>query len=206
MDYKQKIAKATSWSFLTQIIAKSYKLMKNSYKNAKVILCPDIVLSLDLDDIIKNMNDRSYVGICIRDDEEGILSAEEKTAILNKFSNPLLLTTMCLTGERIDERNREKIVYEKLQEFARCKLVITDRLHGMIFSYITNTPCIALPNSNGKVKGVSTWIKNKGTIRYVENISDIQLCDENCHNRKLESEYSELAFTIKNAVNYRGEK
>ena len=71
---------------------------------------------------------------------------------------------------------------------------------------ITNTPCIALPNSNGKVKGVSTWIKNKGTIRYVENISDIQLCDENCHNRKLESEYSELAFTIKNAVNYRGEK
>ena len=58
-------------------------------------------------------------------------------------------------------------------EFSKCKLIITDRLHGMIFSFITNTPCIALPNSNGKIKGVYKWIANKGSVLFVENIDDV---------------------------------
>ena len=34
----------------------------------------------------------------------------------------------------------------------------------MIFAYITNTLCVALPNLNGKVEGVYKWIENKGTV------------------------------------------
>ena len=34
------------------------------------------------------------------------------------------------------------------------------RLHGMIMSVITDTPCIAMNNTSGKVKGVYDTIKN----------------------------------------------
>lgn len=39
----------------------------------------------------------------------------------------------------------------KYIKFRECELVITDRIHGMIFAAITGTPCIAL--SNYKIKG-----------------------------------------------------
>jgi pyruvyl transferase EpsI len=42
----------------------------------------------------------------------------------------------------------------------------------MIFSAITNTPCIAINNSNKKVAGVyNAWLKDFQSIKVVENFS-----------------------------------
>ena len=38
----------------------------------------------------------------------------------------------------------------------------------MVMSAITNTPCIAFGNIDGKVKGVYSWIKNNDFVRYVD--------------------------------------
>lgn len=54
---------------------------------------------------------------------------------------------------------RRLYVKEKLNEFSKNELVITDRLHGMIFSVITGTPCIAINNLSSKVQGVYRWIQ-----------------------------------------------
>ena len=59
--------------------------------------------------------------------------------------------------------------------------MITDRLHGMIFAYITNTPCIAIDNSNGKVKNFyKTWFEdNDCSVRFfdrnyrIEDLTDL---------------------------------
>ena len=67
----------------------------------------------------------------------------------------------------------------KYIKFRECELVITDRIHGMIFAAITGTPCIAMSNYNHKVKGTYKWIEPLEYIKFAENINDIpKLIDE----------------------------
>ena len=44
----------------------------------------------------------------------------------------------------------------------------------MIFAAITNTPCIAIGNISGKVKGVYEWIKNNSFVKYAESIEEVE--------------------------------
>ena len=55
---------------------------------------------------------------------------------------------------------------EKLRSFAAARLVVTDRLHGMIFSAITGTPCVVLSNYNHKVRGTYEWISYLPYIKF----------------------------------------
>jgi pyruvyl transferase EpsI len=67
-----------------------------------------------------------------------------------------------------------------LLDFSMSKLVITDRLHGMIFCVITGTPCIVLPNSNHKIRGTyHDWLSNLNYIKLVEDIKDLKLFNSN---------------------------
>ena len=59
-------------------------------------------------------------------------------------------------------------------KFLKAKVVITDRLHGMIFAAITSTPCIALGNYNHKIKSCSETLEHLGYIKYVDNVEDIE--------------------------------
>ena len=73
----------------------------------------------------------------------------------------------------IKKNVRKEIVEEKLNQFKKSEIVITDRLHGMIFATITGTPCIALSNYNYKVKGTYEWIKHLEYIKFTEDINEI---------------------------------
>ena len=53
------------------------------------------------------------------------------------------------------------------EDFSRSRVVITDRLHGMIFAFITVTPALVLPNSNFKVEKCYEWIKDCGFIKFI---------------------------------------
>ncbi len=69
---------------------------------------------------------------------------------------------------------REFETERKFDEFRRARLVITDRLHGMIFAAITGTPCIALNNSSGKVEGVwSLWLQHLDYVKFVQDATEI---------------------------------
>ena len=63
-----------------------------------------------------------------------------------------------------------------LKKFAKAKIVVTDRLHGMIFTIITNTPCIAINNLSGKVKGVYDTLSDieKNKIIFIEDKADVE--------------------------------
>lgn len=58
------------------------------------------------------------------------------------------------------------------------KVVVTDRLHCMIFCAITQTPCVVLPNSNHKIKGTyEAWLSHLPYLVYMDELDTAQLSD-----------------------------
>ena len=72
------------------------------------------------------------------------------------------------------DRQEEKEIQKKLEEFASARMVITDRLHGMIFAAITQTPCIVLDSLSHKLRGCYEWLSELDYIRFVDNIDELQ--------------------------------
>ena len=190
---------------------KSYEFLKNNYPNNQIYIVPDIVARLKID----NMNfNRKNILLCMRSDIEKTVKEEEQNVIVDKikkkYPNEIIKRTDTVINKNILPDDREHEVNLKLQEFAKCKLVITDRLHGMVFAAITNTPCIALGNSSGKVKGVYEWIKENEYVYYLDNISDISKVlnklDINkkykYQIKKVEEKFKPLKEEIKKEINY----
>lgn len=157
---------------------KSYNLFKDKIRSDKLCLCPDIVLYTNDAVNIKRTNTESTIGLCLRDDKEGTISRDEINSILSIIKKKGLSYQYMST---IAEKNtypaeREEVLKKKWNEFASCNLIITDRLHGMIFSAITGTPCIALDNLSKKVSGGYEWIEPLEYIsfcRETDSLSDI---------------------------------
>lgn len=168
---------------------KSYKKMKEIFNECNVALCPDIVLYLDYFDI--NNNRKKSIGICMRNDEEKIKNIFDINKAKNISDKINYITTTENSNQLITRKNRQKVVENKLSEIAKNEYFITDRLHGMIFAYITNTNCIALPNSNGKVEGVFNWIKDKGKVHFEKKFTG-KFSNYNKKNISLEQEFDVL--------------
>lgn len=162
---------------------KSYDYFKNNF-NCKCALVPDIVLSLN-----KNyLFNRNGIILCLRKDKEATLKKAVKERIEGFLTEngQSILYLDTLTQEQVTKYNTGEIVENKLKEFAKAKLVITDRLHGMIFSAITGTPCIAFNNSYGKVLAQYEWIKDLEYIKVCENFNDFK---KNYSELNLEKKY-----------------
>ena len=145
---------------------------KNLDKIKNIFLVPDIVTYLDYQ---SPREKRSGVLFCLRKDKEKVISDEKINKIIAELKTKKLdvKNTTTVINKRISMKNRKKVVENKLMEFKKSNLVITDRLHGMIFAAITATPCIAMDNLSGKVKGVYEWFKALGYIKFVTNIDDM---------------------------------
>lgn len=152
-------------------------LLGGNFKD--VISIPDIVLLLDRS---APKFDRRGVLLCFRADKEKVLSGtliDELSAEI-RARNEECIFTDTVVGYGVSEESRNAEVEQKFDEFRRARLVVTDRLHGMIFAAITGTPCIALNNSSGKVEGVySMWLQHLPYVKFVQNESQIApLLDE----------------------------
>lgn len=70
-----------------------------------------------------------------------------------------------MNKHRVNIEEREDRVLQRLKVFSGYDFVVTDRLHGMIFSYICGTPCIVFDNKTHKVSGVyNTWLSDSKKI------------------------------------------
>ena len=69
---------------------------------------------------------------------------------------------------------RDNLLEAKFNEFQTSKLVITDRLHGMIFAAITQTPCIVFGSLTHKTTESHAWLKNLGYIQFCEDINSLE--------------------------------
>ena len=143
--------------------------MINKFFTVKSKQMKDMVLSLD--ETGYSQKNRSGIILCLRADVEGKLNIQQKENIRGICENTgenVLITDTCEKIE-IDRRNRENYLHCKWKLWGKSKVVVTDRLHGMIFSLITETPCIVLGNNHHKVIETYRTIEDCNYITYVEN-------------------------------------
>lgn len=152
----------------------SFDFLSKHFDGVNCSLVPDIVLTLKP----CICGERNNIALCLRKDKEKIVTEEQKKLIedyiKDKYPNETVEEIDTVEPDFIKSSDREKAVYNKLLQFSSLRLIVTDRLHGMIFAAITNTPCIAIGNISGKVKGVYEWIKNNSFVKYAESIEEVE--------------------------------
>lgn len=172
------IYKAHKSLLLTVREEESFKRACNVFTKEKVKLFPDIVLFSDYREI---GTIRKNVFLCLRSDLEGCLTESDREKIECQISEHHLEFSYFdhQLNYDIPINQRDTYLHEMLERYLHSGLVITDRLHGMIFSAITGTPCIAFDNYNGKVSGVYQWIKDTPYIKICSNMDNLdQLIEE----------------------------
>ena len=144
----------------------SYERVKNYFPSMKIGLCPDMVLSMD--EIVSGIQ-RKGVLCCLRKDKEQNINEEQKqqiTKILEKqFDAVQYADTIDVRIEDCSEEKYKHTLNVFWNKIRQSQLVVTDRLHCMLFCVITATPCIVFDNSNHKNSDTyNTWLKNISNI------------------------------------------
>lgn len=148
----------------------SYDLMKNAFKKNNIIINPDIVFYIN-NTLNTNKYNRKYIMTCLRNDKEGILG-NKKDILINKLKNEFgqVVEYDTVVNKTIFKEQREKELNDMFDKFLKAKIVITDRLHGMVFCAITKTPCIVTKSLDHKVTGTYEWIKDLNYIKLVDDL------------------------------------
>lgn len=158
----------------------SYEKMKEVFSKNRVLLAPDIVMSLNQ---VQPEYKRENITLCLRDDKEKNITRENEKKLVDRiykeFTNVITYDTH-IGGGRYSLEEREEELNKIWNAFKKSKVVITDRLHGMIFCYITKTPCVVLQNNNHKIKGCYEWIKECEYIVLIEE-NDIDKIMDKVH-------------------------
>ena len=151
----------------------SFRIMQELYPQAHILLTPDIVLSSSAADYgVPSNIVRSGILLCFRKDFESCFSSQAVNDFcirLRDLGQHLTYTDM-YCDYQIPPSAREKEVREKMTQIASASLLITDRLHGMIFAAITGTPCLVLSNFNHKVADSYRWLQHCEYIRFVQSL------------------------------------
>lgn len=152
----------------------SLERMNALFPNANIRLTPDIVLSLspfvDTEPV-----EREGLCLCLRADKERRLRKDIAEVLVDaadgRFGASFRTDTMHPSNYLSPEEG-ELAVRAKIAELSRAKLVVTDRIHGMIFCALSGTPCIALDNSNGKVGMEYEWLRGLSYMRFARDADE----------------------------------
>jgi len=80
--------------------------------------------------------------------------------------------------------------------------VITDRLHGMIFAFITGTPAIVLPNNNGKIEHSYDWISECGYICFLRSVETFPEVFRNFAKRNYTESYADFPKSMQSKFDF----
>jgi pyruvyl transferase EpsI len=150
----------------------SYNFMKLRYKD--VVLIPDMALSMNECD---GAQTRRGCLLCLRQDVEKTRTEAEENEIreqARKLFGENVTDTDMSVGRPIPAKVRNDALEKKFDEFRHAELVITDRLHGMVFCAVTGTPCIVLNSKSPKVRGCYAWVKDLPYIQFADRAADVE--------------------------------
>ncbi|SFT99788.1 polysaccharide pyruvyl transferase family protein [Halomonas saccharevitans] len=130
------------------------------HTNVTVGYSPDIVLRASPGDLGARANAQpTGILLCMRDDCERALDSRQREQVAAALAGTGLAVQTTDThagGSRLDESRRSQLLADKLDQFGASRLVVTDRLHGMILAVVAGTPCMVYPNANHKIR--QTWL------------------------------------------------
>ena len=147
----------------------SYDTVLELYKSSisKVLLCPDIGLYREP---IKSANQSRIIRCCLRNDRELTTDSNLKELIdeFGEKNGYEVMEDSTIAKKPVSVWEREGELNSLINRFHCSALIVTDRLHGMVFSSIANTKCIAFDNKTHKVSGVyKLWLKDNPKIRLI---------------------------------------
>ncbi len=172
--------------------SKSFDYLKK-HKKKNVFLCPDIVMSLiDNEEYsFSKSNNFKKCLICLRNDLEVDKSRVNETELKNSLNNLNIsyknISTVVNYNIPLEKRDDE--ILEFLKKINEYDFVITDRLHGMILSAITHTPCIVLPTFNYKVTESYNWLV-KTKIVYLLDKNELSNIESILRNFDFDTKYN----------------
>lgn len=154
----------------------SYLLMKRLYPKCKVFLVPDVALYKDWSSMYEQTGKRSGALLCLKEDKESILSEVQKQGLKELCAKRFQSVTFYNTASdrEIDASKREELLSELLHRFREVKLIVTDRLHGMLFAAITETPCVVLDNCNHKLRSTYEWLRDIPYVRFAYAFDQVE--------------------------------
>lgn len=131
----------------------SFRTADQAFSPAKTTILPDLAQLLNSEYHYA----RHGILLFLRNDSERVIS--------DALHDTLQEIASCFdTTERIDNVHTEDIsrlrrtdvVFRQLMRIAHSRVVVTDRLHGMIFAVLTNTPCVVLSSCDHKLQEYRT--------------------------------------------------
>lgn len=133
--------------------------MQNNFTNCRVILAPDCV------HLLRPYNTAKTGGTLalLRNDQESGLGREGRHYLTHYLENNVRQTRITDTAYTAKGTFafHEKKLHEFLPIVAASNSVITDRLHGIIFSELHGIPCLGIEGSNSKIRDYyETWLKS----------------------------------------------
>jgi pyruvyl transferase EpsI len=154
----------------------------NKYNNVNIGLVPDIVMSASAESLgATDGLEASGILKCLRNDKEVALSTIQHATVDKALADTgyeITKTDTHAGGSQLDEIHCAKLLADKLSQFRAAKLVVTDRLHGMILCLLSGTPCLVLPNSNHKIRQTQLdWLHNHPRLIFLE-LDQIDSIDE----------------------------
>lgn len=177
----------------------SYEILKKSYNNTNIYLIPDMVFQYKYNN--DSINRENKILLCLRNDDEKNLTNDNKNKIYDICSQ--LTSDVIFTNTfqpeifAPEDEERVTLINQKLSEFSSAKLIITDRLHGMVLAYLAKTPCVVFANYNHKIKGVYKWIEEEENVFFVFDFEDgINKIHEMYGKNKLKSKNIEFDYEI----------
>ncbi len=153
----------------------SYVFCRTHFNEKQFVLVPDIVLYLYGKIHLPISSDRVGILLCFRTDLERTVSQEEliKLKAYLRQQKMTFKETNTVLNYDVDRFSRQRELNKLWTQFASARLVITDRLHGMIFAAINGTPCLALDNVSRKVSGVYEVASGLEQVKICQDISDV---------------------------------
>lgn len=143
---------------------------KALFPKCVVTLAPDVVLTLDRSAPPKP---RQGIIVALRDDLERTLSQHEQKMLIDAasaFGDVRRRDTHVGSG-RFNEHEALAHLESAWGDWQSSRLVVTDRLHGMIFAVITGTPCLAVDSATGKVsRFYEDWLTDIPSVKLLAEL------------------------------------
>lgn len=153
----------------------SYKLAKDSMRipEEKLFLSPDMAFYLQNQK--KPDNQGEGILFCIRQDKESLINSDHLEKVVAKLKDKYEITfTDTQVPRAVSLKNERRELNEKLKEFAQAKVVVTDKLHGIIMAILSGTPVIILDSKTHKVCNVwQSWLKTCQSAAFAEQPTEI---------------------------------
>lgn len=185
----------------------SLERVRKHFNDVEIGYCPDIVLSLNK---VEPICERTDVICCLRADKEQNLSNDERQQIIDSvklaFPDAQFTDTVDVALDDCTPERYEQTLESFWSRLRKSKVVITDRLHCMIFCAVTGTPCVVFDNSNRKISGVfNQWMSDISYIKLfsnddkekaIEEAKKLYNTDFNITNFDLSDKFKELTDAV----------